>query len=429
MSGGHLRMLVDRAQVAAALPGYELGAGLGAGAFGLVLAGRHRRLNRDVAIKVLSAGQEGAPAGFAAEAQILASMDHPHVVRVYDYVETDGLCLIVMELLAGGTLTRRRAGMAAEGACAVGLAVAEALTCAHAQGVLHRDIKPDNILFDTAGLVKVTDFGIAKIVAGSAATASAIIGTPKYMAPEQLVGGRLGPATDLYTLGVVLYELLAGAPLFDPTLPPHALYHHHLHTTPPPLPGVPAGVAEVVLRVLAKDPATRYPSAHTFACDLAGAAARSYGPRWTARSGILLRLSDEVRAAGERSADPVTVRTPSPGAVCPAAGTTPRSGELPTHPAGGQPPDGATGGQSAPGPLGRILGGPRRRRISAAVLLLLAVTGTLFAVRSARSETSAYPPAPATSARQAPAGNPRPLGPPLTGHTDWVPSVAFSPDG
>ncbi|WP_346434320.1 serine/threonine-protein kinase [Candidatus Protofrankia californiensis] len=195
-------MIVDRAQVAAALPGYELGAQLGAGAYGLVLAGRHRRLNRQVAIKVLTADHDAAAGSFDAEARLLASMDHPHIVRVHDYTEDHDLCLIVMELLAGGTLTRRRKGMSPEGACAVGLAVASALSHAHGQGVLHRDIKTDNMLFDATGLLKVTDFGIAKIVEGSAATASAVIGTPTYMAPEQIRGGRLGPATDLYALGV-----------------------------------------------------------------------------------------------------------------------------------------------------------------------------------------------------------------------------------
>ncbi len=297
-------MIINEAQVAEALPSYELGAKLGAGAFGLVLAGRHRDLDRDVAIKVLSPAQENAPGGFKAEARILAAMDHPHVVRVYDYVEADELHLIVMELLGGGTLTRRRAGIPPEGACAVGLAVAAALTCAHAQGVLHRDIKPDNILFDTGGLLKVTDFGIAKIFDGSAATASMLIGTPKYMAPEQLVGGRLGPPTDLYALGVLLYELLVGTPLFDPALSSHALGYHHLYSPPPPLVGVPAPVAEAVLRALAKDPAARQPSAHAFALDLAAAAARGYGPRWTTRAGIGLRLADDVRDAADLLVQP-----------------------------------------------------------------------------------------------------------------------------
>ncbi|WP_322768838.1 serine/threonine-protein kinase, partial [Frankia sp. Cr1] len=297
--------VVDRERIAAALPHYELGAGLGAGGFAHVLAGRHRHLERDVAIKVLSSAKEDAPAGFAAEARLLASFDHPHVVRVHDYVEDDGLCLIVMELLAGGTLTSRRAGLPAEGACAVGLAVAQALTCAHSQGVLHRDIKPDNILFDATGLVKVTDFGIAKLLDGSAATASRIIGTAQYMAPEQILEGRLGPATDLYALGVLLYELLAGAPLFDPTLPLLAQLRHHLDTIPAPPAGVPAQVAEVVMRALAKKPAARQPSARAFALDLARAACLVYGPRWTARSGVGLRLDDDIREAADYPPPPI----------------------------------------------------------------------------------------------------------------------------
>ncbi|WP_131745728.1 serine/threonine-protein kinase [Frankia sp. Cppng1_Ct_nod] len=309
-------MLVDRARVAAALPGYELGAERGSGAFGLVLAGRHRHLNRDVAIKVLSAAGEDALVRFRTEARVLAKMDHPHIVRVHEYAEAEGLFLIVMELLNGGTLTSRQPGMSAEGACAVGLAVAEALAYMHAQGVLHRDIKPDNILFDAAGLLKVSDFGVAKVFAGAASTASAIIGTPKYMAPEQLTGGRLGPASDLYALGVVLYELLAGSPLFDQDLPPYVLYHHRIHATPPSLSGVPAPVAEVVMRALEKDPAARYASARAFAVALAGAATGSYGPGWTSRSGILLRLTDGVPGAGERSSDPVAeeplVASPAP---------------------------------------------------------------------------------------------------------------------
>ncbi len=314
-------MIVNEAQVAAALPGYDLGAKLGAGAFGLVLAGRHRGLNRQVAIKILAAGHDGhdgADAGFAAEAQLLAAMDHPHVVRVYDYVENDDLCLIVMELLGGGTLTRRRAGMSPQAACAVGLAVAAALSCAHSQGVLHRDIKTDNMLFDTAGLLKVTDFGIAKILTGSAATASAIIGTPMYMAPEQITEGRLGPATDLYALGIVLYQLLAGAPPFDPKLPLRALWQHQLDTAPPPLAGVPAPVAAVVLRALAKSSADRQPSAHAFALDLARAAAGVYGRGWIPRSGIVLRLDDDdVRAATEPSARSMPAPPAAPGQTRP----------------------------------------------------------------------------------------------------------------
>ncbi|WP_232295428.1 serine/threonine-protein kinase [Parafrankia sp. EUN1f] len=242
-------MIIDRERVASALPGYQLGDLLGSGAFGAVLAAQHRRMDRPVAVKVMSAaGEDGLPDRFATEARVLAGLDHPHIVRVHDYLEVDDLCLIVMERVGGGTLTRRRAGMSAETACAIGLAVAAALEHAHGKGVLHRDIKADNILFDDAGLVKVADFGIAKIFDGSAAAASMIAGTPMYMAPEVISAGRLGPATDLYAIGVVLYQVLARRPPFDPSLPLPALWQQHLTAAPPPLQGVPEPVAEVVLR-------------------------------------------------------------------------------------------------------------------------------------------------------------------------------------
>ncbi len=314
-------MIVNQARVAAALPGYDLGTELGNGAQGLVLAGRHRRLNRDVAVKVLDVGHDdGAVARFAAEAQVLATMDHPHIVRVYDYVEDDDLCLIVMEMLPGGTLTRRRARLRPEGPCAVGLAIAAALSYAHTRRVLHRDIKSGNVLFDAAGLLKVTDFGIAKVIEGAAATASAVVGTPGHMAPEQILGGRLGPTTDLYALGVVLYHLLSGAPPFDPKLPQPTLLQRHLDTTPAPPAGVPAPVADVVMRSLAKDPAERQPSAHAFALDLARAARDTYGPQWAARSGVVLRLDDDIREAATSPATATRrASAPDPPVARPAA--------------------------------------------------------------------------------------------------------------
>ncbi|MGF7235465.1 MAG: protein kinase domain-containing protein [Frankia sp.] len=294
-------MIVDRERVARALPGYVLGEQLGSGAFGLVLAGTHRQMGRPVAIKVMQAeGLDATTAGFAAEAQVLARLDHPHVVRVYDYVEDDDLCLVVMELLAGGTLTGRRAGISPEQACAVGLAVAAALDHAHRHGVLHRDIKPDNVLFASDGTLKVSDFGIAKLFEGSATTTNGVVGTPMYMAPEQIQPGRLGPKTDLYALGVILYALLTGRMPFDPKLPLLPLLSKHLTEPPPPMDGVAAPVAEVVLRALEKSPADRPPDAATFGLDLAHAAATVFGPGWTARGQLPLHLDDAVRAATDR---------------------------------------------------------------------------------------------------------------------------------
>ncbi len=204
-------MLIDRSLVEAALPGYTVEGDLGRGGYGLVLAGQHRLIGRKVAIKILldTSDDPGLRARFLAEARVLAELDHPHIVRIHDYVEHEGTCLLVMELLSGGTLKQRiSAGpVSPETTCSIGLAAA-ALANAHMQGVLHRDVKPDNIMFAGDGLLKVTDFGIAKIFDGAETTASAILGTPRYMAPEQIMGVRLFPSTDLYALAGVLYEMI-----------------------------------------------------------------------------------------------------------------------------------------------------------------------------------------------------------------------------
>ncbi|WP_165485551.1 serine/threonine-protein kinase, partial [Protofrankia symbiont of Coriaria ruscifolia] len=290
--------LVDLSRVAAALPSYTLGEELGSGGHGLVLAGHHQGLGRDVAIKILPGMTDpDVPTAFTTEARLLAGLDHPHIVRIYDYVEHDGLCLLIMELLSGGTLTRRHRTLSAEDACAAGLAIAEALDCAHSKSVLHRDIKPDNVLFSGNGLLKVTDFSIAKIFDATTVTANTIVGTPRYMAPEQLDGGRLSPATDLYALGIVLYEMLADAPPFNPELPLMALIRQKVDLPTLPPAGVPESVAKILMRVLDRDPALRHPTARAFALDLARAAARAYGPRWTSRCEISLHVADDVREA------------------------------------------------------------------------------------------------------------------------------------
>jgi sugar lactone lactonase YvrE len=285
--------VVDRARVAAALPGYTIGAELGAGAFGLVFAAHHQGLDRQVAVKVLVNTEPAAVAEFRAEARLLSRLDHPHIVRTHDYVARGDLCLLVMELLGGGTLTKRR--LRPEGSCAVVLALADALALAHGHGVLHRDIKPANVLFSETGLPKLADFGISKVIEGSASTASRVIGTPKYMAPEQITGGRLSPATDLYALAAVLYELLSGSSPVPQRVPLPELLRSQVTVVPPPPPGVPAPLADVVMRSLAKRPEDRHRDARAFAADLARAGTRVFGRGWLDRCGIPIRISDELR--------------------------------------------------------------------------------------------------------------------------------------
>jgi len=298
-------MIINQERLRAALPSYDLGDELGRGASGLVLAGRHRRLDRQVAIKVLSVPNAAAVAGFETEARVLARLDHPHVVRVYDYVEDHGLCLIVMELLGGGALADRPAGMAGAEACALGLTIAQALSYAHGRGVLHRDLKPSNLLFAADGVLKVTDFGIAKVFAGAPVSVSTMVGTPGYMAPEQILSQPLSPATDLYSLGVILYELLSGRPPFGVNESFYQTCHHHVHTPAPSPRGVPAPVGEVILRALGKDPDSRQPDAQAFAVELAAAADASYGPGWATQSG-------PVGAAGGGPRDQPTDSVPGP---------------------------------------------------------------------------------------------------------------------
>ncbi|ONH60836.1 hypothetical protein CcI49_09600 [Frankia sp. CcI49] len=319
-------MIFDRGWVERALPAYRVGEQLGSGSFGAVLAGEHRWLDRRVAIKVM-AGDGVAPAasGFAEEAKALEKLKHPHVLHVHDYVEAEGLCLVVMELMAGGTLADRLLGMTPEQACGVGLAVAAALEHAHSHKMLHRDIKPENILFGADGTPVVGDFGLVKMFEGSAATASAS-GTPLYMAPEQIQGGRLGPGVDLYALGVVLYQLLVGAPPFgrDRQSVPAVMFQH-LTQPPPPMTGVAAPLADVVLRALAKSPADRHRDAAAFALDLARAATRVFGPGWAARTGLSLHLQDAVRRFALHPLDPFDSVGTRPGTVT-DAGADDRTG-------------------------------------------------------------------------------------------------------
>jgi peptide/nickel transport system substrate-binding protein len=422
-------VIVDRESVAAALPGLEIGELLGSGAYGLVLAGRHRHLRHHVAIKVLPAGfaaQVGGPRG-ASEGQLLGRMDHPHIVRVYDYVETADLCLIVMEQLVGGTLTRRRDAMRPEAACAVGLAVASALGYAHDRGVLHRDIKPDNVLFTAAGTAKVTDFGVAKLLEGTVATASAQVGTPLYMAPEQIASGQLGPATDVYALGVVLYHLLSGAPPFDRSLPVQELWRRRLSGPPPRPRGVPPPVADVVLRTLAPDPAARYPSARAFGLDFAAAAGAVLGRGWLSRSELQVQLDDDVRAAadgpptGPRAAParPPAMHPGPPTVVGPTSGLAAGAGtsDGPTLPVGGRPAPTAWAAQvPLPGRNPGAPGGPRRSRwlqgrwlaVAAAVCALAVVLPLVLIPRGGdrpQAGPSAGAPTPTTAAT--PAAGPR----------------------
>ena len=258
--------------VAAALPAYEIGEELGRGAWGVVLAGRHRALGREVAIKQLPPGFASDPdvrARFLAEGRRLASLDHPHVVPVYDYIEHGELCLLVMERLHGGTVAdlARRERVAPPVACGLALAASAALHHAHERGLLHRDVKPENMLFAASGALKVADFGIAKVLGGAATVATAegmMLGTPAFMAPEQVQGGELSPATDVYALGTTLYLLLAGRLPFPTDTEVATFLFRRVYEPPCPLRDaaseLPQRLCDVVDAALARDPGDRIAS-------------------------------------------------------------------------------------------------------------------------------------------------------------------------
>jgi serine/threonine-protein kinase len=323
---------VDRDLISGALPAYEVGGELGQGGFGVVVSGRHRQLDREVAIKQLPVALAADPAvrrRFTAEARVLASLDHPHVVPVFDFVEREGLCLLVMELLPGGTLHDRATaagGFTAPHAVAVSLACASGLSAAHHRGVLHRDVKPDNMLFAASGAIKVTDFGIAKVIGGPETVmtrAGDVLGTPAYIAPEQVRGGGLSPATDVYALATMLYELLAGTLPFASDGGDMALLFKHAYEAPVPLgesaPAVPGPVAAVVMRALATEPAERFESAESFGVALAQASALAWGPGWLAEQDVPLMGAGAITSAAKNPSG--TFRgTPSASAPAGPAG-------------------------------------------------------------------------------------------------------------
>jgi serine/threonine protein kinase len=277
----------ERRRLAEALPAYEIGEPLGRGSFAVVYLARHRRLGREVAIKRLASEMltDGAAAErFAAEARTLALLDHPHVVRVYDYVEHADVFALVMERLTGGTLAARirRQEIPPARACGYALAALHGLEHAHQHGILHRDVKPGNLLFGDHELLKVADFGIAKAIGPAAARMTAtgmIVGTPAFMAPEQASPaiGPLSPATDVYAVAAVLYELLSGQAPFGPHGgDPLEVLSRRVTDDPRPLravaPDVPPEVTDAVMRALARDPADRFQTASAFAAALERAA-------------------------------------------------------------------------------------------------------------------------------------------------------------
>jgi serine/threonine-protein kinase len=259
---------------------YKIVEEIGRGGFAAVYKATDTTLNRTVALKVLAAPPPGDPTfleRFWREARTAANLKHPNIVAIYEVAEIEGRYCLAMEFLPGRTLAqilKEEESLPPRQVAEIAQQLASALDYAHARGFVHRDIKPSNIIIDDEGHVTLTDFGTVKPAEGTKLTAPWMsIGTPEYMSPEQIGGLVVKPASDIYSLGIVCYEMLSGQVPFSGAIP-HVL-HAHVYDSPPPLTElitrIPEVVAEVIHHALAKKPRDRFASAREMARALTAA--------------------------------------------------------------------------------------------------------------------------------------------------------------
>src|SRR6058998_3502702 len=287
---------------------FELHELIDEGAMGAVWKAYDSVIRRYVALKLLSANVGRSPdarARFLREARAAGALQHPNIVTIYDLGEADGQLFIAMELLDGGDLSSLIASsepLALERKLDIVIEVLQGLSYAHERGVIHRDIKPSNVRIASDGSVKIMDFGIARLQSVDATGSGAIIGTPTYMAPEQITNGAITPATDVFSVGCMLYELLCYQRPFEAESV-HGVLYQVLTTDPKPLrtmaPSIPAALERVVGKALNKVPEERYETARqmqsalfSIRVGLSGATdvTARLSLRWTPLPSAVLRL-------------------------------------------------------------------------------------------------------------------------------------------
>ncbi len=251
---------------------YEIGPLLGQGGMAQVYKGRHPALNRDVAIKLIHSylvDREGFLERFQREAQLIAALRHPNIVQVYDFDTQDGIYYMGMEYIDGPTLGARLVQLHAKNMLLpldqvtdLVLSLSNALDYAHALGMIHRDIKPGNVMFTGKGQAVLTDFGLAKLVGGTTHTTSGIVvGTPMYMSPEQAYGESGDARSDIYSLGVMLFELVTGKPPFQGDTPLSIMFKQVNTPLPSPKatnPRTPDAIEQIITKATAKKPEDRF---------------------------------------------------------------------------------------------------------------------------------------------------------------------------
>jgi len=279
---------------------------VGEGAMGVVYRAQDSVLDRTVAIKVMNdsiARQEDLRKRFLHEAQAAGSLQHPNVVCIYDLGEVDGHLFIAMEFVQGVDLERLielGEPLSLQARLDIIIDVLTGLAFAHKRGIVHRDIKPANIRVAEDGRAKIMDFGVAHLASSSMTSTGSILGTPTFMAPEQITEGKTSPATDIFAVGGVLYQILTLMKPFDaPTL--QNLFFKIITEKPRPvselMPGLPPALDRIVLKAMAKEPSDRYASALDMANDLTNVRSKLSGPSYPAS----VSLSASVASAIEQS--------------------------------------------------------------------------------------------------------------------------------
>jgi eukaryotic-like serine/threonine-protein kinase len=306
---------------------YRIQRKLGAGGMADVYLAEDQELGRRVAIKILNgrhANDDQFIERFRREAKNAAALNHPNIVSIYDRGEAEDTYYIAMEFLDGRTLKEL---IVSRGAAPINVAIEyarqilSALRFAHRHGIVHRDIKPHNVLVDGEGRVKVTDFGIARAGTSQMTEAGSIVGTAQYLSPEQARGTEVDPRSDLYSLGIVLYELLTGKTPFDGETPVE-IAMKHLSTAPKPpsklRPDIPPELDMVVLRALAKNPDDRYQSADEMEADLERVARGARVSAATVDTATqVLRRPAPAAAAAAASATAATMIASPPASAAP----------------------------------------------------------------------------------------------------------------